>query len=312
MNTSSPQEISMTKGYAVRGMLSLITAQIMVGINIVILKQLLPIISPLMLLEMRFLIATLILLPLHWCTAARNISLGDHFSTLTRKDWSFILIQALCAGSIFNYLILLGLHYTDANVAGIITSALPAIVAIVSCILLREKITSKKILCILLATIGLVIIASEKFHKIGISHSCFGDVIILIGLLPEATYYVLSKIHPNRLPLFLVSSLLNGINAILLLVILFFVRSSFPIISLHNWVVLFILGLSSALFYVFWFMGCQRLDTMLTSLSTAAMPIATVIIAWMVLGERLSMVQATGMGFVIFSVLVYAKKTKTS
>jgi len=42
------------------------------------------------------------------------------------------------------------------------------------------------------------------------------------------------------------------------------------------------------------------------------LPIATVIIAWLVLGEQLSILQATGMGFVIFSVLVYAKKTKTS
>jgi drug/metabolite transporter (DMT)-like permease len=197
----------------IQGLVFLVLAQTMVGVNIVTSKLLLSSIPVLVLLEIRFLLATLVLLPLHWTTAAsRKKSLNAYFSELRQRDWFFILTQALSAGILFNTLMLTGLNYTDANVAGIITSALPAIIAILSWLILHEKISAEKALCILFATIGLVIIAYNKLQGIGDAHSFFGDSIILLALLPEASYYVLCKLYANRLPLFLTSALLNGIN----------------------------------------------------------------------------------------------------
>jgi len=112
---------------------------------------------------------------------------------------------------------LTGLNYTDANVAGIITSALPALIAIMSWFILQEKISAQKVLCVIFATMGLVTIAYDKLHGLSECHSFIGDSMVLLALLPEASYYVLCKLYTNRLPLFLTSSLLNGINALLLL-----------------------------------------------------------------------------------------------
>jgi len=291
------------------GLIFLILAQSMVGVNIVASKLLLSSIPVLFLLLMRFTIASLVLLPLHWATPARNYSILEHFSKLHKRDWSFILAQALAAGLLFNCLMLTGLNYTDANVAGIITSALPAIIAIMAWLALGEKISAQKALCIVFATAGLVIIASGKLHNIeGSSHSFLGDAIILLSLLPEAAYYVLCKVYSNRLPIFLTSALLNAINAILLLPILFFMDWSSLTINSASWVNLFAVGLSSALFYVFWMMGAQRVDSILASLSTAIMPVATVVLAWIILGEQLNLTEFSGMSLVIFSIFLYAKR----
>jgi drug/metabolite transporter (DMT)-like permease len=46
----------------------------------------------------------------------------------------------------------------------------------------------------------------------------------------------------------------------------------------------------------------------MASLSTAIMPVATVIIAWILLGEQLTLWQSIGMGMVIFSIAIYAKR----
>ena len=75
-----------------------------------------------------------------------------------------------------------------------------------------------------------------------------------------------------------------------------------------SWLILFVLGLSSGLFYVFWFIGSQWVDGILASLSTAVMPVATVIIAWILLGEHLTELQSAGMGLVILSIAIYAKR----
>jgi drug/metabolite transporter (DMT)-like permease len=280
----------------------------MVGINIVTSKLLLSSIPVLVLLAIRFILASAALLLLHWITPARNLAVKTYFLTLNSRDWTFLFAQALSAGLLFNCLMLTGLNYTDANVAGIITSALPAIIAVLSLFILGEKISAQKALCVVFATIGLVIIAYDKLNGLGASHSFLGDFIVLLSLLPEASYYILCKFYSNRLPIFLTSALLNGINAVLLFPILLFVSWTPSEISTVDWLLLFIIGLGSGLFYVFWFMGSQHVDGIMASLSTAIMPIATVILAWIILNEQLSLFEFMGMGLVILSIILYARR----
>ena len=290
------------------GILFLILAQLMVAINIVASKFLLSSIPILILLTIRFVLAAGILLPLHWLTPAKKVSIRYHFAQLSTKDWYFIIAQALSAGILFNCFMLVGLHYTDANAAGIITSALPAIIAIMSWLILGEKISGKKGGCVIIATMGLAIIACDKLNGIQLNHSFLGDSIVLLSLLPEASYYVLSKLHPLRLPIFLLSALLNGMNAILLVFILPFYSFTIAQVTLAEWTIVFILGLSSGLFYVFWYFGSQRVDGVMASLSTAVMPVATVILAGILLNEHLTIGQFIGMAMVIVSVVIYSRR----
>ncbi len=302
------QTYIMNKNHFFLGLVFLILAQTMVGVNIVSSKLLLTSIPVLVLLDIRFILASFILFSLHWTTPARHEAMLMPFLKLNLRDWGFIIAQALSAGVLFNCLMLTGLNHTDANVAGIITSALPAIIAIMSWLMLGEKISSQKALCVVFATLGLIMIAYDKYDGIGKSHSFFGDVIVLLSLLPEAGYYILFKLYPNKLPMFLVSALLNAINALILLPALFFIDWTPSAIHLSSWLILLTLGLSSGLFYVFWFIGSQRVDGIMASLSTATMPVATVILAWLILNEQLTLMEFIGMSVVILSIVLYAKR----
>lgn len=297
-----------SKAYSLHGLLFLVLAQIMVGVNIVFSKYVLSSLPVLFILAMRFTLATITLLPLHWLTPARKISIATYFSQLKPRDWIFIITQALSAGIFFNVLMLWGLNYTDANVAGIITSALPAIIAVMSWLVLGEKISGKKMVCVFFATLGLIVIACDKLAGVQVSHSFIGDTLVLLSLLPEATYYILCKMHTNSLPVFLLSAFMNGVNAVLLWFILLLSSWSGLSISFTDWTILVILGSSSGLFYVFWYFGYKQVDGVMASLSTAIMPVATVIIAWLLLGEQLTLWQSVGMGMVLFSIAMYAKR----
>ncbi len=291
-----------------RGLLFLALAQIMVGVNIVCSKLIVSTIPILFILTIRFTLATVLLLLLHAMKDARRFSISVYFSPLNRRDWFFMIAQGLSAGILFNFLMMLGLHYTDANVAGIITSALPAMIALMSWLMLKEKISGKKWGCVILATLGLVVIAGDKLQGVTLAHSFMGDAIVLLSLIPEATYYVLCKMHRHSLPVFLISAFMNGMNAILLLLLLMFVSWGGFHIQGFDWLILIILGVSSGFFYVFWYFGCQYVDGVMASLSTAIMPVSTVIIAWLMLGERLNGGEALGMGMVLLSIAMYAKR----
>lgn len=288
-----------------QGYFFLLLAQFMVGICIVGSKYLLHTIPDIIILTTRFIIGFVFLLAMHLILNKKN---SFPLRKLSRLDWVFIVAQALCAGALFNILLLLGLKYTSASVAGIITSTLPAIIVILSIFFLKEKVTLFTILCVVFSVLGLVIINVNNFH-IGNKDQVYGDIIILISLLPEAAYYVISKYHKNKLPIFLVSALMNGINIPILLFLFLFFHHEFSIQTIYaQYLPLVIVGIASAMFYVFWFLGCNKVHGSSIGLTAAFMPIATMINAYLFLNEKIMTLQFLGMVFVICSIVFNAFK----
>jgi drug/metabolite transporter (DMT)-like permease len=283
----------------------LVLAQFMVGISIVSTKYLAPSVPAFFLLTIRFALATIILLILHGCTQTSKETFKN-LRSLNKRDWVFIVAQGLCAGVFFNVLMLWGLNYTSANVAGIITSVLPALIALMSWIILKQRFSAQKGLCILFASIGLIIIGYDELNASSVQNSMFGNIIIFCALLPEAAYYILSKVHGIRLPVFLISALLNGINTVCLIPLMA-LKLDWSVLQLSGfeWLILIILSIATGFFYVFWYMGSHKVDVIAASLSTALMPIATVLVAWLSLGEMINMMQLIGMIFVMISIVVY-------
>ncbi len=293
--------------------LFLVIAQSMVGVNIVGSKFLADSTPLFVQLGFRFLFATLLLLPLYWMFERKQATIRSHLSTLNRRDWFFIAAQALCSGALFNLLIVFGLRYTDANVAGIITSTLPALIAVLSWIFLKEKLTGIKAACVGFATAGLFLISINNVLHADFNHSLFGDLMIFLAMFPEALYYLLTKIYHQKIPLLLVSIIMNFINTLVLFPLMFlFIDMSTMALSPVQWSIIAIIGLGSGLFFIFWFLGADKVDSTMASLSTAVVPIATVIIAWLALGETISTLQLFGMSMVIISIMAYALSFKIS
>jgi drug/metabolite transporter (DMT)-like permease len=292
--------------------LFLILAQVVVGFNIVASKFLVADFPTLFLLIVRFSGATLILLVLCGLTQSPK----HHWDSLKKvkpKTWGFIVAQALTAGTLFNLMMVIGLHYTNANVAGIVTSLLPMLTMLMAALCLKERLTLTKWMCILLATIGLIVINTTHVTGADLQDNMgLGCLIIMVGLVAEAAYYILTKLHPVKMSVFLLSALMNGINAVLLLPIaFFFIPWSTLEISAFQAIVLGLASLSSALFYLFWYLGSEKVDGSMASLSTAVMPIATIIISWIALGEGLSPAQALGMVLIIIAIIFCAQQKKS-
>ncbi|HVV67477.1 MAG TPA: DMT family transporter [Gammaproteobacteria bacterium] len=287
--------------------LFLILAPMMVGINIVGSKYLITSMPVLFLLAVRFLVAAVLLLPLHWLTPDGKQNALVYLKQLSKKDWCFLIAQALTAGVFFNVLMVMGLQYTDANIAGVITSALPAIIVIMSCIVLKDRFTIKKMVCVGFATVGLVVINAAHISGHTANYSMLGNLLVFLSLLPEASYYILTKLHPSRLPIFLMSSVINLINAVILLPILgYYLNWKLLNLPVFDWLILIVVGIASGLFYVFWYIGSAKVDAVMAALSTAFMPIATIAIAWLTLGEKIDIIQFIGVIMIIMSILAYA------
>lgn len=298
---------TINKNSTIAGFSLLALAQVMVATNIVGSKYLVATIPVLFLITARFFIAATLLLPMHWLTKSRRIPLRGHYKKFCRKDWLMLVAQALCAGTFFNLLMVLGLRYTDAQTAGIITSTLPAMIALGSWLVLKENFSLKKTICVGCATLGLVVISLHPAAASKRAPSAFlGELLVLLALIPEATYYILVKLQKNHLPIFLMSGTINAINVLVLIpLVLIFVDWRHVPLSIPDIVILITIGLASGFFYIFWFLGSNKVDSIMASLATAIMPIATVVIAWLALGETITWRHLTGMGLAIISIIAY-------
>lgn len=292
-----------TNRNSIFGTFSLLLAQLMIGVCIVGSKSLLDNYTPYMILAVRFTIGFIFLLCCHFFYDKNKTC---NLTSLTKKDWLIVVVQAICAGALFNILLLAGLQYTSATVAGIIASTLPALIAILAIFVLKETPTFFTTISILAAVIGLIII---NLQPIVGKHSFVGDLLILAALLPESFYYILSKKFANKLPVFLVSGIMNGINIPIFLIPLMFHLSSLPALTLHNSLLFLMVGIGSALFYVFWYLGYKNVTGIIAGSTTAFMPVATLTLAWVFLYEVPSVLQLFCMSLIIISIMFGVTKT---
>ena len=113
--------------------LYLALAQLMVAFNVIGSKLIIHHASFLSAVFLRFLFASLIIFSLY---LLKGDCKRTHFY-LEKKQWLFLMIQGLCAGVFFNLLLMLGLQYTSASMAGLLISLLPAVIALSALIFLK-------------------------------------------------------------------------------------------------------------------------------------------------------------------------------
>ena len=290
----------------------LVVAQAMVGISIVCSKYLLAHTSATFLIFARFTIGTVLIFLLFLCSkpASRTAKPTKKLSELSTLDWFYLCAQGLSAGVLFNWFFLWGLQYSSASIAGIITSALPAIIAILGIFLLKQRVTVMKLACVFFAVLGLIVINWHSISSDKMNH-LWGDLLILVSLLPEACYYILVKKHHAGLPILLNATVVCGVNVPFLFLAVLMV----PGHALHDFtafdaLLLLLVGSTSSIFYACWHKGSMAVDASISGLFTALMPLITLVLAGLFLGESLSALQLVGMAMVLCSVVLNARSPK--
>jgi len=277
-------------------------AQSLIAFNIVSAKYSLQYISTNDYLTMRYLFAFIISLICYLCAAKtpkkENVS------------YSILFLQAITGGILFNIPMTKGLSVIDASVAGIITSLLPIFTILLSCLFFQTKLTRTNLVAIGLSFLGLLLISLSQWHA-SQDHHISGDLWVLLAIIPEAVYYILSQRFPAPISIFLNGTIIFGINA--LLFIFLFLFHPHPIPSIPQPVIFLIStqGFALSLYYVFWLKGCRQAHTTLVSISAAFMPIMTTVLAYLFLNEQINCIQIAGIVIIIMTIVMQKEKIRS-
>lgn len=286
------------------GPLYLALAAIIWGGMYVVSKVVLAVISPLELVWLRYIVALISL---------------TIMSAVTRQSWHIQRkhIPLILTIGVIGYVIsiwsqFVGTKLSSAQMGAMITSATPAFMVIFARVILKEKVTFRKGLSIILATIGVLCIVG--IGDLGKANQ-LGGIILGIAALSWALMSVLIKQVPGNYSQLVVTTYAIFIATVIL--------TPFVVPQINRDLintlmqpavfsgVLYLGIVSTAVAFFLWNKGLQMVDTARGGLYFFFQPIAGTLLGWFFLGERVGMTFLIGSILILSGVLLVVKADKS-
>jgi drug/metabolite transporter (DMT)-like permease len=263
----------------------------LVGTYVALSKPLTAVIPVFALAFLRFGIAAVAMLP--WTFRAP----GEAPLTAT-EQWLFFLLSFF-GNFLFSICMLTGITFTTATAAGVILATLPAVVALLSRIFLRERLTPRVLLAIALAVGGIMLLQLAKATESADARSALiGNLLMFGAVVCEAIYVIIAKrLSATRAPL-RVSALINLWGLALIAPLGLWSLTSFDLGTLNagHWSLLVFYSLAASLFAVWmWVTGLKHIPASQAGVFTVALPIAATSVGVLLLGERFTMLHAAAL-----------------
>lgn len=224
--------------------------------------------------------------------------LRDSLQSLSVHMWLKLLFQALFGIFLFRMFLLQGLVLTSASEAGILTGATPAVTALLAWLFLKEPLAKLRLLGIVSTVTGILVIQGIFSIDTEFSVEHFtGNLLVLCAALCESLFNVLSRLasvkaaeQPDQLldPI-VQSTLVVGIALFLCLAPALTEEplAALGVLEIAGWGALVWYGLFvTALAFIFWYEGITRCNASVAAAFSGMMPITSLVLSVLFLGEQ--------------------------
>ena len=273
-------------------------AMMLVGANIGFGKAVIAVVPVLVFALLRFVIAVIVMAPQFFKAAPR----------LARHEWLTLFGQAFFGTFLFTLCMLYGVQHTTATAAGVITSTLPAAVAILSRLILKERLQARTLASILLAIAGIAVLNLSKGDSGDSSATpLVGNLFIIAAVLCEATYVVLSKrltqtLSPLRITAY---SHLFGLLLMLPIGLTAALSFDFSVVTASMWLLIIWYAVAaSVIVFWLWLTGTKHVQANVAGIFTALMPLAAAFIGVVFLHESLGWAHFVALALVLTGIAV--------
>ena len=228
-----------------------------------------------------------------------------------RSRW-LLFWESFLGNFLFSICLLYGLKGSSAVVAGVVMAGIPAAVAGLSWLVLKERIALRVLLGIALGVAGIALVAlsqngEQEAGSATPSSTAIGTALLICAVLCEASYVVIGKqlttarVSPKR-----ISALINlwGLALVTPLGLWQALRFDFSAPSLSIWgLMLFYAAAASMVTVWLWMTGLRQVPAAKAGVFMVFLPITTAIVG-LLLGERMSMTQALAYGLALGGVVL--------
>ncbi|MGE7111882.1 DMT family transporter [Lysinibacillus sp. NPDC047702] len=263
------------------------------GAMYVVVKVVVEVVPPLELVWIRYVIAVITL-------ATIGICMKQSWS-IAKRDWLMIFLVGLIGNTISIVTQEMGTMLSTAQMGAIITSTTPAFMVLFARFILREKITLKKCLSIVLATIGVAIIVGNG--QIDVSQQ-LGGFYLLVAALTWAFMSVLVKKIPQQYSQIVITTYTSMVAVCLLTPIVLPRIKYLDVSSVLQPTIsggLIYLGIvSTAGGFLLWNKGLQLMNASSGGLFFFFQPVVGTFLGWLLLNETI------GLSFWLGTMLIFS------
>ncbi|MEA0553435.1 DMT family transporter [Lysinibacillus irui] len=267
------------------------------GAMYVVVKVVVDVVPPLELVWIRYLIAVVAL-------GIIGIMMKQSWK-IAKKDWLVIFLVGLIGNTISIVTQEMGTLLSTAQMGAIITATTPAFMVVFARLMLKERITLKKCISIVLATIGVGIIVGNG--QIDVTQQ-LGGLYLLIAALTWALMSVLVKKVPSEYSQMVVTTYSSMIAVILLTPFVLPRLQELDLTTVLQPTItggLLYLGIvSTAGGFLLWNKGLQLMNASSGGLFFFFQPIVGTFLGWLLLGETIGLSFWLGSLFIFSGVFI--------
>ena len=283
-----------------RGLLEVILAMAFAGSSVVIGKLLSVRVPVFLSVELSLCAALVAILP-------AQIARRKELALLGARELAFMFFQALFGIVLFRALTLYGLHFTSALSAGVITSAAPAVMAVLAALALKERLGAGQAAGVVLAVAGLLLVNLWGGGHGERGGSLTGNLLVLGAVVCEALLTIFRKSSGGRIGSITNTTVLVAMSALMMLPFALHDLQSFSVASMDAvaWISIVYYGaVATVIAYILWGHGALRIPAHKTGIATAALPVTALILSALVLKEPLGAQHLLGCALVIAGIIM--------
>lgn len=275
--------------------------------NFVLARAMHLVVSPIVMAEMRWLLALLIIFPFLLPRLKKN-------KAIIVQHWPILTLLSILSVACFNTFIYVGLTITTATNATILQSVIPIAILVLSAFYLKELVSKQQWFGVFISLAGVLTLITKGDISSLLNYSINqGDIYVLIGVLFWATYSILLRFRPVALDGFTFFGVTVLVGSIALL--------PFSLIEYHYYsptiiwqsstflTILYMAIFPSILAYIFWNKGVSELGAAKAGLFIHLMPCFGLILSSFFLNEEIYLFHIGGM-LLIFCGIYLAVFTK--
>jgi len=202
---------------------------------------------------------------------------------------------------------LYGVSMTSALAAGVIMAAIPAVVAVMSWLFLRERIVPRVAAGIACAVAGIALVSLAQRSAAGGAGSTLGNLLLFGAVCCEASYVVIGKQLTGNVSAKRISALVNlwGLALVTPFGVWQALAYDFGAVKTEAWSLLLFYSLTASVATVWlWMTGLKHVPAASAGIFTVLLPISAAAVGVAFLDERFSAAQVGAFALALAGVVL--------
>jgi drug/metabolite transporter (DMT)-like permease len=241
---------------------------------------------------------------------------------LTAQTRRLVFLESFLGNFLFSICMLYGVSMTSAVAAGVIMASIPACVAVMSWVFLRERVSPRVWAAVGCAVLGISLVSLSKYELLPqysiapeanlpanstSPQALWGNLLLIGAVLCEAAYAVIGKkltaaLGPKR-----ITSLINLWGFALVTPLGLWQASSFNFaaVTASTWLLLVFYALAASVWTVWlWMTGLKTVPASQAGVFTVMLPISAAAVGVLWLGEAMGWVQVLAFAIALVGVVL--------